>query len=110
MITKINFKNFKKVRNIKMFIKKEQVEQAMLKFQIDLLQTSTEQYHELKNLQKEIKQLSEIDDTQRKTIKELRTILKRIIKYINYIKEPILIRFINELIKEYGTFFLGLGD
>lgn len=93
-----------------MFIKKEQVEQAMLKFQIDLLQTSTEQYHELKNLQKEIKQLSEIDDTQRKTIKELRTILKRIIKYINYIKEPILIRFINELIKEYGTFFLGLGD
>lgn len=93
-----------------MTIKKERVEQAMLQFQIDLLRTSTEQYHELKELQKEIKQLSETDDTQRKTIKELRSILKRFIRYINYTKDPILNRFVNELIKEYGPFFLGLGD
>lgn len=93
-----------------MFIKKERVEKIMLQSQFDLLLTSIKQCQELKELQKEIKQLSETNNTQRKTIKELRNILKRLIKYINYTKDPILNRFVNDLIKEYGPFFLGLGD
>lgn len=93
-----------------MIIKKERVEKVLLQSQFDLLLTSIKQYQELKELQKEIKQLSETNDTQRKTINELRNILKRLIKYIIYTKDPILNRFVNELIKEYATFLLGLGD
>lgn len=93
-----------------MFIEKERVKKVMLQSQFDLLLTSIKQYQELKELQKEIKQLSEAVDVQRKTIKELRNILRRLIKYIHHTKDPILNGFVNELIKEYGTFFLGLGD
>lgn len=93
-----------------MNIKKKQVHKEMLQFMNDLLQTDIEQHQELKKLQKEVKQLSEINDTQRKTIKKLRTILKQLIKDINDSKDPVFISLVDNLIKEYGFIFLGLRD
>lgn len=93
-----------------MIIKKKRVEQAMLQFQNDLLQTSLEQYKELLKLQKENEQLSKTDDIQRKTIKKLRTIINQLIIGIGYSGDPKLNRLVENLVKEYGPFFLGLED
>lgn len=60
-------------------------------------------------LRREVRQLSDVDDAQRKAIEKLRTIINQLIIGIGYSGDPKLNRLIENLIKEYGPFFLGLG-
>lgn len=61
-------------------------------------------------LRRELRQLSDVDDVQRKTIEKLRTIINQLIIGIGYSEDPKLNRLVEILIQEYGPFFLGLGD
>ena len=60
-------------------------------------------------LKREVIQLSDVDDAQRKAIEKLRTIINQLIIGIGYSGDPKLNRLVENLVKEYGPFFLGLG-
>ena len=60
-------------------------------------------------LKREVQQLSDVDDAQRKAIEKLRTIINQLIIGIGYSEDPKLNRLVENLVKAYGPFFLGLG-
>lgn len=61
-------------------------------------------------LMRDIQVLSHVDDIQRKTIKELRTIIGQLVIGIGYSEDQKLDRLVSSLIQEYGPGFLGLGE